>query len=407
MKSVLVIGSAYFDTTDANGICIRNIAQEYAQRGYEVFVISGWDQSRDEERTDGRVQVFLVKQPWFDRVKQFREKGGPFREAVYQGIARIRHIALIPFYPNVSPLRSVRVSRMAENLVRQHGIGTVLCTYRPFEAIHTALRLKKRLGSRVKVVCGHLDLLLSPDMKAGTVKRFKEAMARRVAAQEKQLADGIILPENMAGQAQAGTRVAFSGFPVYVPDGGAAEMTDTPFAPEVTNIAYIGTLNMSNRDPSYALALMDAARRRTAKPVCFHVWGRMEPEVLTKLRAYDFVTYHGTVEQKQVMGLLRASGLLLNITNGNTFNMLPSKIFQMFAAQRPIINVVKDRRDCTLPYFARYGHAFSAYEDAGIDGQAEALAAFIDACGERDIPFPEDLVVGSTPAHYVDLVEKM
>ena len=45
------------------------------------------------------------------------------------------------------------------------------------------------------------------------------------------------------------------------------------------------------------------------------------------------------------------------------FHLVPSKIFQLFASGKPILNYVFDRNDVSLPYFERYENTYWVYDD--------------------------------------------
>lgn len=89
------------------------------------------------------------------------------------------------------------------------------------------------------------------------------------------------------------------------------------------------------------------------KTVKLHVWG--------KLSGVDFsglnnVEHHGMANVNEVPSILRNADFLLNVGNGITYKMIPSKIFQMFAAKKNILFCVRSDKDTSLPYFEKYGH---------------------------------------------------
>ena len=105
------------------------------------------------------------------------------------------------------------------------------------------------------------------------------------------------------------------------------------------------------------------------------------------------------------MNLLKRADLLLNITNKNTINMLPSKIFQLFAAQKPILNFVKNRNDCSLPYFKKSMVTFNIYEDTEISEQEFGVLQFIDGIDRSNIKVNEELLYKCTPKHLINIIE--
>ena len=59
---------------------------------------------------------------------------------------------------------------------------------------------------------------------------------------------------------------------------------------------------------------------------------------------------------------MNESDFLLNIGNKIAYQMLPSKIFGMFATGKPIINVIGHPDDATMPYFSCYNNSIDIKE---------------------------------------------
>lgn len=406
MKKVLIIGSAYTEETSASGVCVKNIAHEYKRRGYNVHVIANWHQSIDAELDDEGIHVHILKQPWFYRVKAFHESHRSVpAQIVFKSIAFLRRIFLVPFYPDISPVRSRRVYHLAERLILEEHIDTVLATCFPYESIYTAVRLKMKYKDQLYVCCGHLDLLLDPNTKQGVMRRFQENRARKAVENELRLVDKIIVPENKKSEAVKNLKVNYAGFPVYV-SSRELKYEEFCFDAHTYNIAYVGTINMTNRDPYNVCRFLSMLNEKMDKPIMLHIWGKLEAGVPEVIEKYSFVHYHGTVGTQYVMDILRRADCLLNITNANSFDRLPSKIFQVFASQRPVMNFVKNRADCTLPYFDRYGNELRIYEDDHVEEMLESARLFLKNSRNSSIPFPEDLVRPNTPEYYIDLIKR-
>ena len=73
-------------------------------------------------------------------------------------------------------------------------------------------------------------------------------------------------------------------------------------------------------------------------------------------RNSDIVEHHGLIDNLEVHSLLMKSDYLLNISNAILYRLLPSKMFAMFATGKPIINIVFNPNDSSIPFFKRYGN---------------------------------------------------
>lgn len=406
MKKILILGSSYGNESSANGICMKNISLEFKNRGYQVFVISDSDTNEDGVSYSSEATIYSLKQPWFSHILKSKEKNiSKCMKLLYSIISILRHLLLIPLYPNVSPIRSHRVYKVAEELIRSNDIDTVIATYRPFESIYTALKLKKKHGNCLNVIDFHLDILTEPNTSNSIIRKFQINRSNKVVKREVQILDKLILPESMRKCTIEKENIDFTDFPVYVPEQ-KIETADFEYDTHYSNIAYIGTLNTANRDPSYAVSFLEMINKEVEKPFMIHIWGNVEPVILGEMAKHSCVKYHGLVEHQYVMDLLKKADFLLNVTNQNTVNMLPSKIFQLFAAQKPILNFVKNRHDCSLPYFDKYGYTVNIYEDSDQVDQLKIVEQFIMENMYVDIPLHDDLLKKSTPGFFVDMIER-
>ena len=216
----------------------------------------------------------------------------------------------------------------------------------------------------------------------------------------------MIVPDNSSKFYPVIEKVHYCGFPVYIGEG-LEQYLATNFRKDEYNIAYIGTLDVNNRNPSYAIQFVDKIRYKTSMPIRLYVWGKMDQEILNTFEKFDWISYNGLIDSKYSYDVLRQADLLLNITNQNTYNMLPSKVIQLCASQRPILNFVKNRADCSLSYFNQYRYCMNIYEDREIEDQISGTFAFVQASKSMVIDFPTELVKKSTPEYFVEQVEKI
>ena len=405
MKKILILCSIYGSEKSANGICAKNIASELKNNGNQVYVISNSGTDENKELDLSEATVYAVRQSWFSKIsKKFESNKSMVEKLIYKMTSLLRHIFLIPFYPNVSPLRSRRVYRLSKKIVEEYGIDTIIATYRPYESIYAALKLKKKYGDALKVIDYHLDVLTDSNTSSSFARKFQYARACKVVEKERAILDKLILPESIRSRVENISNIKFTDFPVYVPNQ-IEESCDFQFDSNAYNIAYVGTLNVENRNPRYVVSFLNKINEKSEQPFVLHIWGNVSKEILDYLKNSKYIKYHGLVEHQYVMNLLKRADLLLNITNKNTINMLPSKIFQLFAAQKPILNFVKNRNDCSLPYLKKSGVTFNIYEDTEISEQEFGVLQFIDGIDRSNIKVNEELLYKCTPKYLIDIIE--
>ena len=130
----------------------------------------------------------------------------------------------------------------------------------------------------------------------------------------------------------------------FVPGAKSAQVQDRYQLPEEAfTVAFVGTIGMA----SGLDCVIDAAEKintdRIARPVRFLLVGdgaereRLESEV--KCRGLDSVIFTGLVDKSEVREILRgADACLVHLRRAELFaTVLPSKMFEAFAMQRPVI----------------------------------------------------------------------
>jgi hypothetical protein len=140
------------------------------------------------------------------------------------------------------------------------------------------------------------------------------------------------------------------------------------------NITYIGTLYPGNREPNYFLSLCEEVSKHINIRV--HFWGNID-KYISVIDSYEFAEYHGLIENCYVNYIMVKSDFLLNIGNKLAYDMLPSKVFGLFATGKPIINMVTHPLDATLPFFDRYDNSLNIKEYELNSESASDLEVFI------------------------------
>ena len=99
--------------------------------------------------------------------------------------------------------------------------------------------------------------------------------------------------------------------------------------------------------------------------------------------------------------------MLLSLGN-DLDNQVPSKLFEYFAAGKPVLHLAKRADDPCLSYFDRWPLALCLFESEGTGADVTArLGRFLADEGGRTLPFAEAerLFAENTPAHAADVLE--
>ena len=401
MANYLIICSDYLSSSDANGNCMRNIVTELVRRNNRVYVISEADTNGLILKSENTC-VYGVKRPLFAR---FERKFGEY-SGVTSAVRLLRACCVAMLYPNVSPLRSIRVLKFAEELISSLDIHSVLCAYRPFESLYAGVRLKKRFPS-LQVVGYHLDLLKAANSKNAFVRDFKTRRGEAFFEKEKEIFSRIILPKSMKDKENYGGAVRFADFPLFVTDEHNVADINV-YDKSNLNFAYIGSIDGSNREIGYLLQVLGGVEKKLKKKVVLHIWGSISSKIQMKIDASETASFHGVVDSSQATELLRSADFVVNLSNKNTPEMVPSKIFQLFSSGTPILNVVEKPEDAALVYFKinDYSCNILAYRK-DLANDISKVLVFIETYYEKkqEMAVLEQMYKESSPEYVVDLIE--
>lgn len=401
--NILFLTSRFLPEADASGICVYNVACEYVKNGHNVFVISEADVTENVSEPIDGINVFTVEEAWFTKVLKIRNKANGIQRFLMKILHLLRNMLLLPFYPNVSPFRARKVYALAKRTVSENNIDLVVGAYRPYESVYSLINLKKKFGAKIKCVSWYLDLLWANKKENRLLNKLHLLSCRRSFEKDLKLLDGILLPitdkENYIKNNDTCSKIRFFDFPLYVTDNGKMKKCSFEFPQDSVNVAFVGTLDSVNRNITKVIDILKIINQNGIN-IKLHIWGKLaDPETVGLINNnHDIAAYHGYIDYLEVVDLLKKADFLLNVSNYLTYDMIPSKIFQLFSTGKPVLNFVSNKKDRAVPYFEKYGYAINIKTYAEFDvEQEETLVDFIkDAKNKK--PAGESCFVENTPA---------
>lgn len=407
MHNILIVGSNYLSDTDANGVCTKNIAHELLSHGNKVSIVSESKENNAEKTVVDGVNVYKVRVPLLSLLLDKSKKRGTFFKLFFRVVSILRYCFVVLLYPDVSPFRTQKVKKMMYQIIEEEKIDTVIGMYRPYESVKAVLLAKKRYGSKIKAITYHLDLIQSPSNKNGFIKKYKQQRGKKAIEKELGLVDLMLLPESADDVYKNRSNVKTVDFPLYVKKE-FIKPVELPFDTECINISYIGSLDKDNRNPLYIIKALEQVTPETSKKIRLNIWGKLsDKETEDIVKDSEVCVYHGTVENKYVPYILSESDFVLNIGNMITYDMIPSKIFQLFASSRPIINVIRHENDFSLRYFRKYGYCINVKEYEDSSSVISDIQSFIKEHFGKKVCVSDGSFIKSTPEYLVDLINKV
>lgn len=393
---ILFLCGQYSSPSAANSICVKNLAEEVIKLGYEPFVLArGAGYKGVYEEING-VKVWKIKGDTFGRVvSYFEQRKSVLLKLLFSIIQFIRYSYVLWIYPITSKRDLARIKKWSKRIIEENNINIVTATYGPYETIQAAVYLKKRYKSNLKVVTYHLDLLTNPSNESSIISRLKKHRASRAMIDEFATVDRVLLP--MTAPVMNDPKFQYVDFPLYI-----TSQTDTYsgrkyFSGDSINIAIAGSLDKYNRNPLLFCRIIDKMPDICGKRVVLHIWGNT---VGIDFSGYKNIEYHGMASVEEVPVLLQQCDFLFNVGNKTSYRMLPSKIFQMFAAKKPIIFLYSSPLDKSIPYFKKYGYTLFLPEfDGDFNKNLEKVSSFIKQYYGKSLNISDTMFETSTPSY--------
>lgn len=380
---ILFISGRVIPTPTANSIISKNIANELEAMGHRVTYIAV--NQNIQPTSQEEFETHSVRSTLYGRVLAKKNERGlsskeKFLWCLLSIVRKIQNILILPSYPDVDPIQSAEIYKLAQNLYRAEKFDVIIAVFRPFSSLSALIKLKKNIPN---VVCGayFLDLCTESQKPKVMPRGLFNTLWNRAEDRVFKKSDFILLPKSAQRRYETDQyaihkeKIEFCEFPAFV-EPHLHEERDYSCKQKGVIIVFAGTMNCFYRNPDYILRVL-AEVSNSIPDISLHVYGRGNcGEILKKYENILGIHLHGMVEHKVVMNAYANATFVLNISN--TYNdLVPSKIFELFASGKPIINVVKNTEDSTLKYFEKYPSVCNIEEWKEIGIQIKKVERFI------------------------------
>ena len=385
----LFITKRYPPEPDASGQIAFNLAQELNRCGHEVDVIARAPISKGIDESDSN--VFYIPNSYWDCLREAHatQSQSIVKRMGFVFISFLRKIYLalkISSFPDVETSITKKIVKRYKSLIDQGCLyDGVVAFFRPYSNLSAAITIKDITPSTF-VVSDLLDLVEEKDCPALMPKKLYSRLIKEGDLKVCTACDAIILPQSVKEKNYSvfnlfPQKVIYCEFPSFI----NRQTTNTnPKLDAVNEIEFVfaGTLNQTFRNPMSMLnGLSSVADRNKDTNFKLHIYGSGNCVELIEnyITPPNFsVEYHGKVPKKTVNEAEEKADFLINIANSYE-SIVPSKIFELFALGKPVINFINKQDDGSLKYFNKYPICCSiCFEDkCEAEGTAIELSDFI------------------------------
>ena len=406
MKNILILLDYYLPYASANGICAEKIAKELKKQGHNVCIIScNENKGNTDFKNIDKIDVFYANYLYKQQKTTFSKV---WRYAKW----------LLP-----SPLPTTQVKsrtqaivNVAEKVIKQNNIDTVICIHLPIETLIAGTILKERFPS-ISYVAYMLDSL-----SGGFLPKFLpgEFCRKKKINWENDLLDNfdrIILMRSSKDHHEASSinsswykKSVYSDIPMLE----AKSVSSLPKTSDKINMVFAGTLADGIRTPYHFLKLLSEVNNLD---ISFSYAGvnKCNNELLNaavescKEKSNLTITSLGLLKHSEAIDLIERSDFLINF--GNTVpTMVPSKIFEYMSYRKPIISTYSIDNEPCLAYLRKYPCALLIDErETDLKAQAKLLEDFILQNRDAQITYDniKTIFPENTPAAFVDALKDL
>lgn len=407
MKLLFILDTVEFPLAPTPALA-RRVACLLAARGHAVHILELWDGETPPPEAAGCRQhrLAFADERRMNRALEFGRRGGtPVPRRLLRLAAR-PDAALAAVRQNLlrRPRRLTGALRAIEALDQTAGgFDGAVAVAAPY-AGSFALAEAAIAGRKIS---WQMDPYAANESYAAPGAWEKE---RRLAAAMDRI---LAAPALARYYAPGGPMADFAGklrvqdFPSLAPAAGVAAKKSEKGR---RRCVFAGSLYPELRTPHYALALFRALDDPDWELVFVGGgWESYPPGLPEAARAVlgDRLVITGALPRAEAEGYLAGADVLLSLGNGVS-NQVPSKLFEYFAAGKPVLHLAKRADDGCLAPLARWPLALCLFESEGAGGPVLArLAAFLQSAAGQTVPLAtaQSLFFENTPEAAADALE--
>lgn len=387
----LLITKEYPPTPDPSGQIVSYLADSLRKKGHFVDIIARVSTTVSTTNCIERESIFQLKTTYWDRLSQ-RIHNGKTNIALKTWYfiikyARKVYLALnIVKFPDSEPSITKEIIRLFENELLENEYDCVIGFFRPYSGLAAATAIKNKT-TKTKEIAYYLDLVEPRDCPKLMSQKIYNTLVIRGDKYIFENSELIILPVSAKKvlnplYAEYEKKIIYCEFPTFI----QSAYSQLRLAKETNNgivLLFAGTLDSNFRNPLKLLYLFnDIAARSPQKVITLKFYGGGDCfDIIDKYEHCGnlHIEQHGLVKKEIINCEMAKANFLINLAN--TYSaIVPSKIFELFASCKPIINVVSGNNDGSEDYFSKYPLCFVAKWDKKNEWQlvVESLLSFMN-----------------------------
>ena len=409
MEKVLFLLGAYKPLPSANGICVDAIIQHLLSEGKKVYCIAYLKPGLLREEIIDSVKIRRIREPLYlylyDKSKKEKSIVSSF---VLREISKAIDVIKLFSKKKTFPISSQRLVRsfyeMAESIIEENSIDTIIAVNMPIETIKAVALIKKK-----KHTIRSVAYLLDPINGGVHHKLLRQEETKRTRDFENnylRMMDVVICQKEHERhfRSQFNERELKAFYFLGVPLLQNKIKNSSNQIKKTNYIAiYAGGIDRKTRNPEYIINVF-----KHVKNVTLHMYITNDPSCAIEAVGENAnIVIHGRISHDELEQRLEEADCFISIGNSQTMQA-PSKLIEYMSYGKPIISTFRIENDTSREYMEKYPLGVMLDEhDLDFERQAKAIEGFL-ASHHDEVTYEmiSSFFWQNTPRAFLDAVEE-
>lgn len=383
----LFITKEYPPIPDPSGRIVYNLVQQLCQKGHTVDVIARDSESHIQYK-DNETVYWIETSNWEKISKSVKDDSSSLSKRVKYFIASYIRKVLLMFkigkFPDSEPEVTARVVDCFNKYLQKNKYDCILSFFRPYSCLSAGMKISDKCKD-TKLISVYFDLVEKKDCPSFMPAGLYEKLIIKGDEKVFQKSEYVMLPlsaknnDNVVFNSHK-EKIRYYEFPTFVlPDATSESKSECSICSDTIKFVFAGTMNKDFRNPSKMMDILYSLSKNNQVKIQLDIFGGGDcADILNSFKCTEnfIFKYHGKVPKETVTKYEQKANFLINIMN-NYNSIVPSKIFELFATCKPILNFMTNCDDGSLEYFKQYPVCLTIPCDDYRDIKSDDLAEFI------------------------------
>ena len=340
MKNVVFLIESYLRNPNANGICVKNIADYLADNKNNVYIFTTYNgANQPREEIVNNVKVKRVNRGLAD---YFYYRIG---NKIFYFISRINRILHNYVWPLQSYILILKYYYSLISLCRREKVDTIIGTYLHIEEVAAALMVKKKYPE-VTCIIYTLDAMGGrvpkerPDMRKMRTKAILRWERKALTECDYFCAMNSHRDYLNKNYGDMSKKIVYMDIPLITNTERLKHSDEMPkdlkLSENLKKFVFTGTITQEINNPSVLIDVLP-----DLDSVAFHIFGTIDPVTESSIKESPLYNkrlfFHGKKAHDEIINIQSHADALVTFGNNNS-NMIPGKIFEYIQLQKPIIS---------------------------------------------------------------------